>query len=68
MASQSPSWQDLLGMGAVIAAVLGVGMALGWFVDTLAGTSPAFILVGLVVGIVGAVVYTVGTFRRYLTK
>lgn len=66
MAPETPSWQSLLGMGAVIAASLVVGMALGWLVDTLLDTAPTFILVGLVLGIAGAVGYTVVTFRQYL--
>ena len=66
MAQESPSWTSLLGMGAVIAAQLAVGMALGWLVDTLTDTSPIFIIVGLALGLVGAVAYTVSEFRKYL--
>jgi F0F1-type ATP synthase assembly protein I len=53
-------------MGAVIAAQLVAGLALGWLVDSLAGTTPVFILVGLLLGIIGAVSYTVVEFRKYL--
>jgi len=53
-------------MGAVIAAELVAGLALGWLVDTLVGTKPVFLLVGLLLGIVGAVSYTVVEFRKYL--
>lgn len=66
MAAESPGISTLLGMGAVIAAVLVVGMALGWLVDTVADTSPIFALVGLALGIVGAIAYTVRQFRQYL--
>jgi F0F1-type ATP synthase assembly protein I len=53
-------------MGAVIAAQLVVGLALGWLVDSLANTTPIFLLIGLLLGIVGAVSYTVVEFRKYL--
>lgn len=66
MAPEPPSWQSLLGMGAVIAALLVVGMALGWLVDSLANTTPIFIMVGLALGIAAAVTYTVVEFRQYL--
>jgi F0F1-type ATP synthase assembly protein I len=42
------------------------GLALGWLVDALADTTPIFLLVGLLLGIVGAVSYTVVEFRKYL--
>ena len=66
MAQQSPGWQTLLGMGAAIAALLVIGMAAGWLVDSLAHTRPIFIVVGLALGIVAAVVYTVRLFRQFL--
>lgn len=59
-------WSTLLGMGAVVAAELVAGLALGWLVDRLAGTTPVFLLVGVLVGIVAAVSYTVVEFRKYL--
>ena len=66
MPDESLGWSTLLGMGAVIAAQLVAGLALGWVVDKLAGTSPVFLLVGLVLGIAGAISYTVVEFRKYL--
>lgn len=53
-------------MGAVIAAVIAVGMGLGWVVDEIVNTVPIFILVGLALGIVGATAYTVTQFRKFL--
>lgn len=53
-------------MGAAIAAVIAVGTGLGWVVDVLADTVPIFLMVGLALGIVGAVAYTVSQFRKYL--
>lgn len=59
-------WPELLGMGAVIAAQLVVGLGLGLLIDTAAGTSPIFLLIGLLLGIAGSVTYTVVEFRKYL--
>jgi F0F1-type ATP synthase assembly protein I len=66
MPDESLGWPALLGMGAVVAAQLAVGLGLGWLVDSLAGTTPVFVLVGLLLGIVGAVSYTVLEFRKFL--
>jgi F0F1-type ATP synthase assembly protein I len=63
---ESLGWSTLLGMGAVIAAQLVAGLALGALVDWLAGTTPVFLLVGLVLGIAGSISYTVVAFRKYL--
>jgi F0F1-type ATP synthase assembly protein I len=67
MAAQSLGWSSLLGMGAVVAATLVAGLGLGWLVDSLAGTFPVFLLVGLLLGIIGAVGYTVSEFKQYLS-
>ena len=66
MAAESPSWTTLLGMGITIAAVIAIGAVLGLVVDSALGTAPVFLLVGLLVGIVGAVGFTVTLFRKYL--
>ncbi|HEV7203582.1 MAG TPA: AtpZ/AtpI family protein [Jatrophihabitans sp.] len=68
MAPESPSWQSLLGMGAVTAAVLALGMVLGWLADSIAGTTPVFIMIGLLVGVAGAVTYVVNEFRQFLKR
>jgi F0F1-type ATP synthase assembly protein I len=57
----------LLGMGAATALILVVGGAVGWLVDRLASTSPIFLLAGLALGIVGACIYTIAQFRRYMS-
>lgn len=59
-------WSTLLGMGALIAAQFAVGLGLGWLIDWAAGTSPIFLLIGLLFGITGAVTYTVVEFRKIL--
>lgn len=63
---QPLGWSALLGMGAVVAAELVAGLALGWLIDRLAGTAPVFLLVGVLLGIAAAVSYTVVAFRKYL--
>ena len=66
MPGEPMGWSTLVGMGAVIAAELVAGLALGWLVDRLAGTSPVFLLVGVLLGIGAAIGYTVVEFRKYL--
>ena len=66
MPDESLSWSTLVGMGAVIAAQLVAGLGLGWLVDSLANTKPIFLLIGLLLGIVAAISYTVVEFRKYL--
>ena len=66
MPAESPSWQKLLGIGAVVGATLVAGILLGLLVDSLAGTTPLFLFVGLVIGLVAAGAYAVSTFRQYL--
>jgi F0F1-type ATP synthase assembly protein I len=67
LASQSPNWTTFLGMGAATAAQLVAGLLLGLLVDSLAGTAPVFLLLGLLLGIVAAVYYVIVQFRS-LTK
>ncbi|MDQ6849469.1 MAG: AtpZ/AtpI family protein [Actinomycetota bacterium] len=66
MANAELSWSQFLSMGAATAAVLVVGVGLGWFVDHLLGTLPIFLFVGLLLGVVGAVTFIVRTVRTYL--
>jgi F0F1-type ATP synthase assembly protein I len=67
VAREDLGWSTLLGMGAATAAVLVFGGVIGWLVDQLASTSPIFLLVGLAAGIVGAAIYTIAQFRRYMS-
>lgn len=61
-------WSELLGMGAISAAQVAVGVGLGWLVDSFADTTPVFLLVGLLLGIVGAAGYIVIEFRKFLNS
>jgi F0F1-type ATP synthase assembly protein I len=57
---------EFLTLGLTAAGALAVGVVLGLLVDGWLGTSPAFTLVGLVLGIVAAVLMTVARVRKYL--
>lgn len=61
-------WSDLLGMGAIVAGALAVGLGLGLLVDHLLGTLPIFVFVGLVLALGGSVWYLVLKFRTYLNN
>jgi F0F1-type ATP synthase assembly protein I len=50
----------------VLALCLVLGLGLGWLLDRAVGTSPVFLLVGLLLGIVAAGCYTVAMFRKQL--
>ena len=63
-----PELSTLLGLGAATAAILVVGLGVGWLVDLLVNTLPAFTLVGLAVGIVGAGGYIYTKFIQFLKE
>jgi F0F1-type ATP synthase assembly protein I len=63
-----PELSTLLGLGAATAAILLVGLSLGWLVDQAANTLPAFTLIGLALGIVGASVYIYTKFTNFLKE
>ena len=63
-----PELATLLGLGAATAAILLVGLGLGWLVDQVAHSIPAFTLVGLALGIVGAGVYMYINFTKFLKE
>jgi F0F1-type ATP synthase assembly protein I len=67
VAPEGLGWSSLLGMGVATAAILIVGLGLGWLVDSLAHTTPIFLLIGLAVGIFAAGSFIVMKFRTYLT-
>jgi F0F1-type ATP synthase assembly protein I len=47
--------RDLVGLGGMLAGAVVVGLVLGLLVDQAAGTSPAFTLVGIGLGIAAGV-------------
>ena len=63
-----PELATLLGLGAATAAILLIGLGLGWLVDQLVHSVPAFTLAGLAVGIVGAGIYMYLNFTKFLKE
>ena len=63
-----PELMTLLGLGAATAAILVVGLGLGWLVDRFVDSLPAFTLVGLALGIIGAGVYLYTKFVTFLRE
>jgi hypothetical protein len=57
---------DLAGLGGMIAAAFVVPMLIGLGVDSVAHSGPLFFLIGLAVGIVGAIVTGYTRFKRFL--
>ncbi|MGH3344697.1 MAG: AtpZ/AtpI family protein [Carbonactinosporaceae bacterium] len=56
----------LTSIGMLNALCLLAGVALGWLVDQHLGTTPVFIFVGMVLGIVAGVAGTYREIRKYL--
>lgn len=63
-----PDLATLLGLGATIAAILLAGLGLGWLVDELVNTRPAFTLAGLALGIIATCYYVYVKLNQYLKE
>lgn len=63
-----PDLVTLLGLGATTAAILVMGLGLGWLVDGIVDTLPAFTMVGLALGIVGSGAYIYTKFTKFLKE
>jgi F0F1-type ATP synthase assembly protein I len=61
-----PSAAAFLGMGLSAAVCVGVGLVLGILVDDALHTAPAFLLVGLALGLAAAAMSVVKQIRSYL--
>lgn len=66
MAGGGPDLGDLLSMGVTLALCLVAGFGLGWFADRAMGTTPAFALAGIAIGIVAACFYVYKQFQRFM--
>jgi F0F1-type ATP synthase assembly protein I len=53
------------GLGLLNALCLLAGLAVGWLVDRWLGTTPLFLMIGLVAGVSAAVFATRAELRRY---
>ncbi len=61
-----PGAVAFLSMGLAAAVCVGIGVGLGLWVDSALGTGPAFLLVGLALGVTLAAVSVVKQIRTYL--
>lgn len=66
MQKPSPNLFTLLGLGVTNAICLGVGIGAGWGIDSALGTTPAFIFVGILVGVAMAAAATWSEVRKFL--
>ena len=65
--STGPSGAELAGLGMALAAVVVGPIVLGYVVDSAIHTSPLFVFVGLVAGIIAAVALVYARYvRRYM--
>lgn len=67
-ARDSLGWSTLLGLGAATAVLVGAGIALGWWLDSVLGTSPILVVIGIALGLAGGFCYTVVQIRPFLKK
>jgi F0F1-type ATP synthase assembly protein I len=61
-----PGAVAFLGMGLSAAVCVGIGVGIGIWVDSALHTAPAFLLVGLALGVAVAAVSVVKQIRTYL--
>jgi F0F1-type ATP synthase assembly protein I len=61
-----PGAVAFLGMGLSAAACVAVGMGVGIWADSSWHTAPAFLVVGLLLGLGAATFMVVGQIRKYL--
>ena len=66
MRKPSPNLFTLLGLGITNAACLAAGLGAGWAVDSYLDTTPAFIFVGIIVGVAMGVAATWVEVRKFL--
>jgi F0F1-type ATP synthase assembly protein I len=63
---QGPTGTELVGLAFMLAAVFVIPLVVGLVLDGAVHTTPVFLLVGVVVGVVGAVAAVYTRFKRYL--
>jgi hypothetical protein len=66
MGKPSPNWFTLLGLGVTNAVCIAAGLGAGLGIDSLLDTRPAFIFVGIVVGVALGVAATWAEMRKFL--
>lgn len=63
-----PAFAALIFTGSLLVGCVALGLGLGYLADRAAGTTPLFVFVGLVFGIVGAGAGTYRAMRDYLNQ
>lgn len=61
-----PSGTELASLGAMAAGAVIVPLLVGLLIDSAAHTGPIFLLIGLALGVVGAVAAVYVRFKQYL--
>ena len=62
---KQPGIMEFAGLGMMNALCWAAGMGGGWFLDSLLGTLPLLMLVGLVLGIVAGVLASRSELKRF---
>ena len=63
-----PAYGTLIFTGSLLVGCVALGLGLGYLADRAAGTTPLFVFVGLVLGIVAAGAGTYRALRDYLNQ
>lgn len=64
--SRGPGGRELAGLGGLLAGVVILPMLVGLGIDSLARSGPLFFLIGLGLGVLGAIVTGYTRFKRFL--
>lgn len=61
----APNIMAFAGLGLLNAICLLIGMGVGWGVDSVLQTTPLFIMIGLILGVVAGVFVTRAELKRW---
>ncbi|HEY3810529.1 MAG TPA: hypothetical protein VGL49_03770 [Acidimicrobiales bacterium] len=65
MDKRRPGIMAFAGLGILNAICLGIGMGVGWLIDSALGTLPLFLFLGLIAGIGVGVLATRAEWKQY---
>ena len=66
MPGESPSPRQLIGLGATLVGFVVLGLVGGVALDSWLDSSPVWTMVGLFLGVLGAVMTAIAEFRKFL--